>query len=40
MMATHLLATVSTTELGASRLNLMRPHDEIAAALDMPFQGF
>nr|WP_245487855.1 MULTISPECIES: CcdB family protein [unclassified Mesorhizobium] len=37
--ATHLLATVSTTELGESRLNLMRYHDEIAAALDMPFQG-
>ncbi|TPN78529.1 plasmid maintenance protein CcdB [Mesorhizobium sp. CU2] len=40
VMATHLIATVSTTELGESRLNLTRHHDEIVAALDMLFQGF
>ncbi|UCI08586.1 CcdB family protein [Mesorhizobium sp. B1-1-8] len=40
VMATHLIATVSTVELGESRLNLMRHQDEIVAALDMLFQGF
>jgi|SRR5436189_6094610 len=40
VMATHLIATVSTTELGESRLNLTRHHDEIVAALEMLFQGF
>ncbi|AZO11113.1 MULTISPECIES: CcdB family protein [unclassified Mesorhizobium] len=40
VMATQLIATVSTTELGESRLNLTRHHDEIVAALDMLFQGF
>ncbi|BCG92386.1 CcdB family protein [Mesorhizobium sp. 131-2-1] len=40
VMGTHLIATISTTELGESRLNLTRHHDEIVAALDMLFQGF
>ena len=40
VMATQLIATVSTTELGESRLNLTRHHDDIVAALDMLFQGF
>jgi toxin CcdB len=40
VMATHLIATVSTSELGESRLNLTRHHEEIVAALDMLFQGF
>lgn len=40
VMATHLIATVPTAELGESRLNLTRHHDEIVAALDMLFQGF
>ena len=40
VMATHLLATVPVAELGESRLNLIKHHDEIVAALDMLFQGF
>ncbi|CCV10995.1 CcdB family protein [Mesorhizobium sp. STM 4661] len=40
IMATHLIATVAATELGESRLNLTRHHDDIVAALDMLFQGF
>ncbi|TIW77231.1 MAG: plasmid maintenance protein CcdB, partial [Mesorhizobium sp.] len=28
------------SELGESRLNLTKHHDEIVAALDMLFQGF
>ena len=40
VMATHLIATVATTELGESRLNLTKYHDEIVGALDMLFQGF
>lgn len=40
IMATHLLATVPVAELGESRLNLIRHHDQIVAALDMLFQGF
>ncbi|AZO52584.1 MULTISPECIES: CcdB family protein [unclassified Mesorhizobium] len=40
VMATHLIATVPASELGESRLNLTKHHDEIAAALDMLFQGF
>lgn len=40
VMATHLIATVPASELGESRLNLTKHHDEIVAALDMLFQGF
>ncbi|MER9950797.1 CcdB family protein [Mesorhizobium sp. M0047] len=40
VMATHLIATVPASELGESRLNLMKHHDDIVAALDMLFQGF
>lgn len=40
VMATHLIATVPATELGESRLNITRHHDDIIAALDMLFQGF
>ncbi|MGX8011499.1 CcdB family protein [Mesorhizobium sp. ORM8.1] len=40
VMATHLIATAPTSELGESRLNLTRHHDDIVAALDMLFQGF
>ncbi|WP_214469739.1 CcdB family protein [Mesorhizobium sp. dw_380] len=40
VMATHLIATVPATELGESRLNLTKHHDDIVAALDMLFQGF
>ncbi|TGQ30474.1 MULTISPECIES: CcdB family protein [unclassified Mesorhizobium] len=40
VMATHLIATVPTEELGESRLNIVRHHDDIVAALDMLFQGF
>ncbi|WP_292723978.1 CcdB family protein [Mesorhizobium sp.] len=39
-MATHLIATVPAKELGESRLNITRHHDDIVAALDMLFQGF
>ena len=40
VMATHLIATVPASELGESRLNLTKYHDDIVAALDMLFQGF
>lgn len=40
VMATHLIATVPASELGESRLNLTKHHDDIVAALDMLFQGF
>jgi len=40
VIATHLIATVPATELGESRLNITRHHDDIIAALDMLFQGF
>jgi len=40
VVATHLMATVPAKELGESRLNLTRHHDDIVAALDMLFQGF
>ncbi|WP_136618403.1 MULTISPECIES: CcdB family protein [Mesorhizobium] len=40
VMATHLIATVPAGELGESRLNLIKHHDDIVAALDMLFQGF
>ena len=40
VMATHLIATVPVSELGESRLNLTKHHDDIVAALDMLFQGF
>lgn len=40
VMVTHLLATVPIAELGESRLNLLKHHDEIVGALDMVFQGF
>ncbi|GLS39642.1 plasmid maintenance protein CcdB [Mesorhizobium tianshanense] len=40
VMATHLIATVPAEELGESRLNIARHHDDIVAALDMLFQGF
>jgi toxin CcdB len=40
VMATHLIATVPARELGESRLNLTKHHDDIVAALDMLFQGF
>lgn len=40
VMATHLIATVPAAELGESRLNITRHHDDIVAALDMLFQGF
>ncbi|MBM2715085.1 CcdB family protein [Mesorhizobium caraganae] len=40
VMATHLIATVPASELGESRLNLTKHHEDIVAALDMLFQGF
>ncbi|RUU36042.1 plasmid maintenance protein CcdB [Mesorhizobium sp. M6A.T.Ce.TU.002.03.1.1] len=40
IMVTHLIATVPAKELGESRLNITRHHDDIVAALDMLFQGF
>jgi len=40
VMATHLIATVPASELGESRLNLAKHHDDIVAALDLLFQGF
>ncbi|TIM66669.1 MAG: plasmid maintenance protein CcdB [Mesorhizobium sp.] len=40
VVATHLIATVPAKELGESRLNISRHHDDIVAALDMLFQGF
>ncbi|TPK77173.1 plasmid maintenance protein CcdB [Mesorhizobium sp. B2-4-15] len=40
VMATHLIATVPASELGESRMNLAKHHDDIIAALDMLFQGF
>ena len=40
VMATHLIATVPASELGESRLNLTKHHDDIVAALDMLLQGF
>ena len=40
IMATHLIATVPASELGETRLNLTKHHDDIVAALDMLFQGF
>ena len=40
VMATHLIATVPASELGESRLNLTKHHDDIVAALDLLFQGF
>ena len=40
VMATHLIATIPASELGESRLNLTKHHDDIVAALDMLFQGF
>jgi toxin CcdB len=40
VMATHLIATVPTAELGDSRINLVKHHDQIVGALDMLFQGF
>ena len=40
VMATHLIATVPASELGESRLNLTKHHEDIVATLDMLFQGF
>ena len=40
VMATHVIATVPASELGESRLNLTKHHDDIVAALDMLLQGF
>ena len=40
VMATHLIATVPASELGESRLNLTKHHDDIVAALDMLLQDF
>ncbi|TGQ67614.1 plasmid maintenance protein CcdB [Mesorhizobium sp. M00.F.Ca.ET.186.01.1.1] len=40
VMATHLIATVPVSELGESRLNLAKHHDNVVGALDMLFQGF
>jgi toxin CcdB len=40
VMATQLIATVPTGELGESRLSLIKHQDQIADALDMLFQGF
>lgn len=40
VMATHLIATFAASELGDSRMNLTKHHDDIVAALDMLFQGF
>jgi toxin CcdB len=40
VMATHLIATVPASELGESRLNLTKHHDDIVAALDILLQGF
>ncbi|WP_027053875.1 CcdB family protein [Mesorhizobium erdmanii] len=40
IMATHLIAAVPASELGETRLNLTKHHDDIVAALDMLFQGF
>ncbi|MER8369817.1 CcdB family protein [Mesorhizobium sp. M0306] len=40
VMATHLIATVPADELGESRMNLSKHHEDIVSALDMLFQGF
>ena len=40
LVATHLVATVPTSELGEIRLNITKHHDDIVGALDMLFQGF
>jgi toxin CcdB len=39
-MFTHLIAAVPLVRLREPRTNLLSHHDEIAAALDMLFQGF
>ena len=40
LVATHLIATVPTSELGEIRLNIAKHHDDIVGALAMLFQGF
>lgn len=39
VMATHLLAAVTTNELSGKTANLLKHHDDIIRALDLLFQG-
>ena len=39
-MVTNLIAAIPLSDLGQPRANFLDHHDEIAAALDMLFQGF